>query len=667
MADIGYFSIVLGLAISIYGIIAFSIGLSKKNDSFVQSAKGAVLAVALLGSVGTLILLYFLLTGDYSIKYVAEYTSNDLPMFYKFSAWWGGNAGSLMLWMFLLSWYTVAVAFSKKTKNLTPYASGILLFNTAFFLFTLAFLANPFELNPQYTPGMDGYGMNPMLQNPGMVFHPVTTYLGYVGFAIPFAYAMTALITRNADDAWIKVTRRWTIIAWMFLSLGNLWGAQWAYMELGWGGYWGWDPVENASFIPWLTGSAFLHSVMVQERKDMLKIWNVSLITITYVLTLFGTFLVRSGILSSVHAFGSGALGKYFLAFTLFMLFSAAYLIVDRSKLLIQGNKFESFLSKESSFLMNNLVLVGIAFAVFWGTIYPLISEAVRGVKVTVGAPYFNSVGAPLGLALFLLMGICPLIAWRKASAKNLRDNFLWPAVGAILVAGVLFFMGIRKPYALSAYAISFFTIANLIIEITRGTLVRNRLTGESLPLALVRLLVRNRRRHGGYIIHFGLVLMLIGITGSNAYNLDVTKTVKLGEDLRIGNYTVVYNKINEKSIGNSRTAVYADMSVIDNNTNTIIGRVEPQKVFYPTSQQPATEVGLRSTFKEDLYIILADWEKDGSATFKAYVNPLVKWLWIGGYVLVFGTIFALFPGRGSEAGSKYIRTANKKVIQRDL
>ncbi len=287
---------------------------------------------------------------------------------FRLSAWWAGNSGSLLLWLFLLSWYTVAVAFSKKTRNLTPYASSILLFNAAFFLFVLAFLENPFTHTQDWQPGMlipDGSGMNPILQNPGMVFHPVTTYLGYVGFAVPFAYAMTALLIKNADDQWIKVTRRWTIIAWMFLSLGNLWGAQWAYGELGWGGYWAWDPVENASFILWLTGSAFLHSVMVQERKDMLKVWNVALIAITYVLTLFGTFLVRSGILTSVHAFRSGPIGHLFLAFTIFMLFGSLFLIVDRRKLLVQERNFESFLSKESSFLLNNLVLVGMAFAVF--------------------------------------------------------------------------------------------------------------------------------------------------------------------------------------------------------------------------------------------------------------------------------------------------------------
>ncbi len=659
MAEVGYLALVLGLFISLYGIIAFVIGVTKKNPAFLASGKGASLAAAVLSSVTTVALLYFLMSGDYSINYVYEYTSKDLPVFYRFAAFWAGNAGSLLLWLFLLTWYTVIVAFSKKTKQLTPYASSILLFNSAFFFFVLAFLVNPFERVPGWTPGAvvpDGAGMNPMLQNPGMVFHPLTTYLGYVGFAVPFAYAMTALLTKTADDEWIKVTRRWTIMAWAFLSLGNLWGAQWAYTELGWGGYWGWDPVENASFIPWLTGSAFLHSVMVQERKDMLKVWNVTLIAITYVLTLFGTFLVRSGVLTSVHAFSGGPLGRYFLAFTVFMLFAAIFLIVDRRKLLSQARSFESFLSKESSFLLNNLVLVGLAFAVFWGTIYPLISEAVRGVKVTVGAPFFNSVSAPLGLALFLLMGVCPLIAWRKATLKNLVQNFQWSAVGAVAVAVVLFFMGIRKPYALASYGIAFFTIATILMEIFRGTRVRHRLTGESYPVSFIRLLVRNRRRHGGYIIHLGLVLMLIGITGSQAYNLDTTKTIKVGESLSIGQYSLSFNNLAEKKLTSDKDAVYADMTVSKNGA--YVAQIEPQKVFYATApDQPESVVGLYSTAKEDVYVVLASWDQNGNTTFKAFVNPLVIWLWIGGYILVFGTIFALWPGRGSQAGSKYVRS----------
>ena len=659
MAEVGYFSIVLALVLSIYGMIAFLMAIRTKNQALLGSAKGATLAVAFLSTVASLILIFFLMSGDYSIKYVYEYTSRDLPGFYRFSAWWAGNSGSLLLWLFLLSWYTVVVAYSRKGKLMAPYASGILLFNSAFFLFVLAFLTNPFERVSGWYPGAivsAGAGMNPMLQNPGMVIHPVTTYLGYVGFTIPFAYGMTALITKNAGDEWIRITRRWTILAWLFLSLGNLSGAQWAYMELGWGGYWGWDPVENASLLPWLTGTAFLHSVMIQERKDMLKVWNLALVTITYVLTLFGTFLVRSGILTSVHAFGSNELGRYFLVFTVLMLAIGIILIVKRSAFLTQGRSFEAFLSKESSFLINNLVLVGLAFAVLLGTIFPIISEAVRGVKVSVGAPFFNTVSAPLGLALFILMGICPLIAWRKATPKSLLDNFLLPTVLTAVAILDIFLLGIRKPYALAGYGIAAFCISTILLEIIQGTRVRKRLTGESFLMAIVTLLMRNRRRHGGYIIHLGMVLMLIAITGSHTYNLDLTKTVKIGETLEIGSYKLTYNHLSQKDLGDSRQVVYAALSVYDRYSGRLLGVVEPQKVFYPTSDQPSTEVGLRTTLKEDLYIVLADWQKDRSATFKIFINPLIAWLWIGGYVLIFGTIFALWPGRGSQSGAHYLR-----------
>lgn len=662
MAEAGYFSLVLALMLSLYGLIAFIIAARRDNPVFLASAKGATLGVALFSALASFILIYFLMTGDYSIKYVYEYTSNDLPPFYRFAAWWAGNAGSLLLWLFLLTWYTVMVAFSKKARNLTPYASSILLFNSAFFLFVLTFVTNPFERVDGWFPGAivpDGAGMNPLLQNPGMVFHPVTTYLGYVGFAVPFAYAMTALLTKTTNDQWIKVTRHWTIIAWLFLTLGNLWGAQWAYSELGWGGYWGWDPVENASFIPWLTGSAFLHSVMIQERKNMLKTWNVILITITYVLTLFGTFLVRSGVLTSVHAFGDSTLGKFFLVFTLIMLFFALDLIILRRDLLVQDSNFESFLSKESSFLLNNLILIGLAVAVFFGTIYPLVSEAVRGVKVSVGASFFNPVSAPLGIALFMLMGVCPLIAWRKASPKNLMDNFLWPTLIALLCAVLLFLVGIRKGYALVGFSTAAFTISTILLEIIRGTKIRHKLTGERYPQAFLGLMVRNRRRHGGYIIHFGVVLMLIAIVGSHTGNMDMIKTLKPGESVDIGNYHLTFNQLGEKPIGPSLDAVFADITVSDKAKGKLLGYVEPQKVFYPTSEQPMTEIGLRSTLKEDLYIILSTWDKDGSATFKILINPLVSWLWIGGYVIIFGAIFALWPGRGSQTGSKYLSNVN--------
>lgn len=651
MADIGYITLVIAFVLSLYAIIGQLLGKRLENRRLLKSARGAVLSVAIMATLASLALLYLLVTSDFSIKYVFDYTSTDLPLGYKFSALWAGNAGSLLLWLWVLTVYTAIVTYSNKIEEMTSYVSAILTVNSAFFLLILAFVTNPFEkLN--YTPA-EGAGMNPMLQNFGMVTHPVTTYLGYVGFAVPFAFAMAALIVRNTDDRWIKITRKWTILAWMFLTLGNLYGAQWAYVELGWGGYWAWDPVENASFIPWLTGSAFLHSVMVQERKNLLKIWNVCLITLTYLLTLFGTFLVRSGILTSVHAFGNSSLGMFFLVFTGVVFVLSFWLICDRINVLKEGREFESFISKESSFLMNNLILVGIAFATFFGTIYPLIGEVFTGTRPTVSIPYFNSVNAPLGLLMVVLIGICPLIAWRKSSLKNLRENFLIPIIGALLFAVAAYALGIRKIYALTALTAVFFASISTLSEFVKGTRVRMKITGENPITALGKLMVRNRRRYGGYIIHMGLIMLIAGIIGSNAFSKVTQQTVSMGQSIQVEDYTVTYNNLAERKEGGN-DVVYANVTI--NNDGKLLGVLQPEKVFYSTHPEPSSEVAILGSLREDLYVILAGWEKDGRATLKILINPLMAWMWIGGYVMVAGTLFALWPGRGAEVGPKYIR-----------
>jgi cytochrome c-type biogenesis protein CcmF len=651
LADIGYLTLVLTLVLMIYAIAGNIIYLKTKNERIFNSARGAVYAVAFLATVAALVLIYLLTTGDFSVTYVAEYTSSDLPLFYKITALWAGNAGSLLLWFWVLSIYAAMVARGNKIKDMTPHVLIILMINALFFGFVMSFLTNPFERLP-YNPG-EGQGLNPMLQNPGMVIHPVTTYLGYVGFAIPFAFAMAGLMLKRSDDEWIKTTRGWTIIAWLFLTLGNLTGAQWAYEELGWGGYWAWDPVENASFLPWLTGSAFLHSVMIQERKNMLKIWNILLIIITFVLTLFGTFLVRSGVLTSVHAFGQSDLGKYFLAFTVAAAVASLWLMVDRLQMLREEKEFESYISKESSFLFNNLILVGIAFATFWGTIFPLISEAVTGNKITVSIPFFNSINGPFGLALTLLIGICPLIAWRKSGIKNLVENFLVPGGIALTFAVVSYMMGLHKPYALLAFTIACFSIVATLWDVIKGVAARKRITGENIVVAAVKLIMRNRRRYGGYIIHLGILMLIVGVIGSHAYDSTIVKTLKIGETVKVQDYTLTYQNLAERKQGKNDT-VYA--SLLLSKGNKIIGTLEPERVFYPTHPNPSTEVAIRSTLKEDLYIILSEWDKDGSATFKFLINPLVAWLWIGGYVMIFGTIFSLWPGRGGTVGAKYIQ-----------
>ncbi len=650
MADIGYFAMILALVMSVYALVAYITGLRMNREDILESATGGVLGVALFTSVAGVSLLYLLMTSDFFIEYVAMYTSTDLSAIYKFTALWAGNDGSLLLWAWMLTVIAAVVANGKKNRDLLPYAGSVLMVVSIFFLLLLCFDSNPFTKLPSLLP--EGNGMNPMLQNPGMIVHPITLYIGYVGFTVPFAFAIAALFTRQTDDRWIKLTRNWTIISWLFLSLGNLYGAQWAYVELGWGGYWAWDPVENASLMPWLTGSAFLHSVMVQERKNMLKIWNMLLIIITFGLTLFGTFLVRSGVVASVHAFGQSDLGMYFLVFTTIIITASLYLMIDRIKILRQGNEFEGIISKESSFLLNNLLLVASAFSVMWGTVFPIVSEAFTGNKVTVGAPFFNAINAPLGLGFVLLMGICPLIAWRRANVKNLLGNFVIPVATAVVTAVALLLAGITKAYAVVSFAICAFVMASILQDVFKGVMVRRTMTGEDWLVSFGRLLVRNRRRYGGYVIHMGIVLMIVGITGSNVYNQEVNKTIKAGQTIDYAGYSLTFNGLKE-TIRGKNTVVYADMTVSkDGQTPEAI---RPEKVFYPTTEQPSTEPAIKSTLLEDFYILLSAWDQDQSAMVKINVNPLVAWLWIGGYVLIFGTVFALWPGKGSGVGVKYM------------
>ncbi|GAV25866.1 cytochrome c biogenesis protein [Carboxydothermus islandicus] len=650
LANVGSFALVLGFLISAYAVVAGIIAIRSNNPALSESVKGASIAIALTTTIAIVIMEVFLLSGQFAIQYVAHYTSSDLPLFYRFSALWAGNEGSLLLWAWILSIYSLAISLNNIVPRIKPIALTILNINNLFFLFLLSFISKPFViLNP---PPVEGNGLNPLLQNPGMVIHPITVYLGYVGFAVPFAFAMAAVIAKYPGDEWIKVTRRWTVLAWLFLSLGNLTGMEWAYVELGWGGYWAWDPVENASFMPWLTGSAFLHSVMVQERKDMLKVWNIFLISITYVLTLFGTFLTRSGILSSVHAFADQSLGRYFLVFTVLALFGSLYLLIDRLNFLREGKEFESVFSKESSFLLNNLLLVGAAFATFWGTTFPLFSELVTGEKVTVGAPFFNTVNVPIFLAFILLMGICPLIAWRKASVSHILRNFTVPLFLALAVIIYLLVIGIRKPWAVASYFINFFVLFATLYEIFKGVKTRVKLTGENFVKALINLFVKNRRRYGGYIIHIGLVLIAIGITGSSLYDIEKNVTLTTNEKITIKNYTIEFKGLREVRMNNV-DAVVADIDVYQDGK--YLTRLNPSKNFYPNEPNPTSEVAIKGSLKEDLYVVLAGWENQDTAIFKIKVNPLIAWIWIGGYFLIFGTVFALWPGKGAEMGPRVI------------
>ncbi len=496
MGTLGLFSLILALVVCAYSLIAVAKGVRTKSLKWIKSSQNAVIAVGGLVSLAGVILIYSFVVNDFHLQYVAEHSAINLPLAYRLSAFWAGQEGSLLLWEWLLALFAVILIIQNRLKNkeLMPYVSAIMMAISLFFLILLIFVTKPFRLL-SFLPS-DGSGLNPLLQNPGMVLHPPAVFLGYVGFSVPFAFAIAALMTRQLGNTWIISTRKWVLFSWLCLSIGNLLGAQWAYMELGWGGYWAWDPVENASLIPWLTATAYLHSVMIQERRGMLKVWNMVLIIITFALTIFGTFIVRSGILSSVHSFAlSPLLGVLFLTFIGLILILSFTLLLSRRNLLKGENELDSLLSRESTFLFNNLILVGAAFAIFWGTIFPLISEAVRGTKITVGPPFYNQIMIPIGLALLLLTAICPLISWRKASGKNLRRNFLYPLIISVIGGVVILRWTIQHPYALISFVLAIFVATTIIIEFVRGTKARKEMTKEGYLKSFFSLITRNKRR----------------------------------------------------------------------------------------------------------------------------------------------------------------------------
>ncbi|MBI4786990.1 MAG: heme lyase CcmF/NrfE family subunit [Chloroflexi bacterium] len=641
LADVGAATLLLALLLSIYAAVAAFVGARRRRERLVASAKNSVFVVFGVLSIAVAIMEYFLLTGQFQVEYVAHYASRTQDMIYNLSALWGGQEGSLLFWGWVLAMFGVIVLAQnrKKHQELIPYVIAGLMISEAFFLVLMTVVTSPFKML-DFVPE-DGQGLNPLLQNIGMFFHPVTQYLGYVGFTVPFAFAMAALFTGRLNDVWIRTTRRWTLFAWLMLSLGILFGGQWAYVELGWGGYWGWDPVENASLMPWLTATAYLHSVMIQEKRGMLKVWNLVLVLLTFLLSILGTFITRSGIIQSVHAFGVSSMGPYFLVFMGATLIIFLWLLMSRLDDLKEENELDSLISRESSFLLNNLILVGAAFATLWGTIFPMISEAVTGKKITVGPPFYDAVNGPIFLALVILVGICPLIGWRRATKENVVRNFLKPFSFAIATDVVLFVLGVRDAGGLVAFGVSAFVLATIALEFYRGAKARLRQYRENALWALLNLIEHNRRRYGGYIVHIGVMLMVIGVAGSSFYKTDVQTNVKKGETITLRNYTVRYDGLKEIQRSN-HSAVIATITVTENGQPA--GMLFPEKQFYPNQEQPSTEMAVRSTLAEDLYLILAGWESDGSASLKVIINPLIIWLWIGWIVLVGGTLITLWP-----------------------
>jgi len=642
--EIGYQSLIFSLALIGYSTVMFFIAGRKKSFLLLQSAQRSVYAVFILVTFASVALLYAFYTRDFRVEYVANYSNRSLSWFYTTASFWAGQDGSLLLWAWLLALFSVIVIKQNKNSRLLPYTMGIMSITTLFFLYLLVSKTNPFA-TLSFTPA-DGKGLNPLLQNPEMIFHPPSLYVGFVGFTVPFAFAIAALLDNHLDEQWIKSIRRWTLFSWLFLTIGNILGMQWAYVELGWGGYWAWDPVENSSLLPWLTGSAFLHSIIVQERKGMLKKWNITLIVLTFALTIFGTFVTRSGLISSVHAFGVSDLGPLFLGFLALILIGSFFLLYSRAGSLKTDKSITTWSSKESSFLLNNILFSALTLGVFWGTIMPAISEAISGNKMTVGEHFFNQMATPIGLFIFLLIGICTLLAWNKTTVKKLYKNIFIQGVITIVFIVLFIIFGVRNITALMALSIAVFSLSVTILEFARGISARKRLDKSSFIKAIVNLLTINKRRYGGFIVHLGVLMLFLGIIGSSAFGLEKTETIQKGGNIEIGHFILKYKGLASEQTGDL-DIVSAHFDIFNNNK--LIGAISSEKHFHKNFQ-PATEVGIRSTLKEDVYVILSNYDNETeAATISVLINPLVLWMWIGGVVMVVGTILAMSPQNGKK------------------
>jgi cytochrome c-type biogenesis protein CcmF len=663
MAELGSYSLLLALALGAYAFVAGIVALARKGDAYDrlgETARRAGIAVFGAVALAAVVLVTATFQNDFSISYILHHSNRDLPIPYKFAVLWSGQEGSLLFWALLLSTYGLVLRLRHKVDTrLVAFASVVISAVQVFFLLLVNFAANPFAMTIGNLPP-DGNGLNPLLQYPEMVIHPPMLYLGYVGFTVPFAFALAALIMKYPGEKWIHITRRWTMVTWGFLTVGIFLGAHWAYSVLGWGGYWGWDPVENASLMPWLTGTAFLHSVMMQEKRGMLKVWNVWLIFSTFMLAIFGTFLTRSGVVSSVHAFAQSPIGKYFVIFLAIGIAATVILILERLKYLKSEARLESVVSRESSFMFNNLILVASCFAVLWGTMFPVISEAVTGEKISVDAPFFNRINIPIGLALIFLTGIGPLIAWRRSSLESLKRAFLLPTIAGVLLMAVLAIFGAYEhPFALVSFGLCMFVTATIFIEFWKGASAIKAKNGVGLIPAAIELTHRNTRRYGGYLVHMGIVFMFIGYTGA-AFNLDVTKEVAPGNNFALGHYDVHVAKIEQ---GENDTYAWERLVVDVSRAGKALGTLFPERRLYKASQQPTSEVSIRRRLNEDFYINFAGLSADNKrAVIQAYIFPLVSWIWIGFWVLAFGTIVCLIPNkvRLSYARTQVVGVAEK-------
>ncbi|HET7460576.1 MAG TPA: heme lyase CcmF/NrfE family subunit [Longimicrobium sp.] len=656
MTQIGEVALWLALLVAGWGAALGFYGGRRGRGDLVLSAERSVYAVfGLLATTSLAIITAFVLS-EFRYKYVAGYSNRELGLFYKVTGLWAGQTGSLVFWALLLSFFGSLVVFQNRRRNreFMPYVAGTVLTVLAFFMVVVVFASNPFQLMSFVPP--DGRGLNPQLQNYWMTIHPPTLYLGFTCFTIPFAFAVSALLSGRLDTRWITTTRRWTLLAWFFLTCGIIFGMMWAYVELGWGGYWFWDPVENASLLPWLTGTAFLHSVMIQEKRGMLKMWNVLLVIGTFLLSIFATFLTRSGLIESVHSFAENTTIAYiFLGFLGALILASAGLVWWRRHAFAPENRLESFLSRETAFLVNNLVFVAAMFAVLWGTTFPLISEGIFGQKIQVGPPFYNRVNIPLGLILLFLLGVGPVIAWRKATARNLKRNFTFPLISFAVAAIALRVAGITNLYALLTFALAAFTMTTIVVEFWKGTRARAKIEGEGVPTAFLHLVERNRRRYGGYVVHAGFVICFCGFAGK-AFNSERQAALHPGESIVIPSafghtYQLTYQALSWYPATNM-TKLIATVEV--RKDGRMVGLLTPEKRAYKQREEVTSEVGIRRAWNEDLYLILAGVDRadefmrgtnpQPTVTFKALVNPLVPWIWLGGFIMAMGTLVALWP-----------------------
>jgi cytochrome c-type biogenesis protein CcmF len=648
MENIGALSVLLAFCFAIYAVIASVTGKLTKKPFLILSAERAVYSIWVLVTIAAGILIYSLMTGDYRMAYVAHYTNKAMPSVYKYTAWWGGQEGSLLFWNWLLATYATVVVFRNRTRfrEIMPYVTAIMMGTQVFFLSLILFIESPFKVlmaGKRIIDLGDGQGLSALLQYWTMIIHPPMLYLGYVGFVVPFAFAMGSLIAKQPGEMWIHVTRRWTLVTWLFQTSGILLGAGWAYAVLGWGGYWGWDPVENASLLPWITATAFLHSVMMQEKKGMMKVWNAVLVSATFFLCIFGTFLTRSGVVNSVHAFANGPIGMYFVVFLSIGIALTVILILSRLDFLKSETQLESVLSRESSFLFNNLVLLASCFAILWGTLFPVLSEKFTGEKISVDAPFFNKINVPIAMFLLLLTGVGPLIAWRKSSIDSLKRAFMWPSIAGLAVAGGLLATGVRSFYALVSFALCAFVLVTVVIEFVKGANAISTKDKIGFFPSIVELTHRNTRRYGGYLVHVGVVIMFIGFTGK-AFDQRVTVEVSKGEAFTLGHYELRLVNLEQGQNENYRW----QKIVVDASKNgEHISTLEPEKRLYLAKNEPSSQVAIRRRANEDLYINFTGLSDDGSkVVMDAYVFPLVSWIWVGFWVVAAGTFICLVPSK---------------------